>query len=299
MHGDVDAVHVVDERTRLEPVAVRVVEAVDQRVLEQRAPALGLVRRALRARVLDRVEAADGPAADVVDDADRARPQQREPVVGDAAGVDDVAVEVTDQPGGADGLQVLGPRRGDEQPGDARVGVAEDHDVAVGPRLLGDPLVDDLLAVERGAPAEQIELARRAPGAAHAREHGHVAVVDIGCVRRPRPRLERERQAGLVGEVTERGLALVRAALVPGHLEEGRAFVDDAVRRNLHVDRDAGPVRGLHVVGRRGLGRRGEYEGCEDRSESGKALHCSPPVSIEPTLIARRWAPLYPEAAVR
>ena len=48
VHRNVDAVHVVDQRARLEPVAVRVVEAVDQRVLEERAAALGLVGRALR-----------------------------------------------------------------------------------------------------------------------------------------------------------------------------------------------------------------------------------------------------------
>jgi hypothetical protein len=34
VHRDVDAVHVVDERARVVPVAVGVVETVDQRVLE-------------------------------------------------------------------------------------------------------------------------------------------------------------------------------------------------------------------------------------------------------------------------
>ena len=240
------------------PVAVGVVEAVDQRVLEERAPALGLVGRALRARVLDRVQAADRAAADVVDDADRAGPQQREAVVGDAARVDDVAVEVTDQPRGADGLQVVRPRGGDEHPGDAAVGVAEDHDVAVGPRLLGDPLVDDLLAVQRGAPAEEVELAGRATRPAHAGEHGHVAVVDMGGVRRARSGLQRERQAGLVGEVAERESCPRRSRSRSPTSRRTSGTCDETVRRHLDVDRDAGAVRRLDVVGRRGRGRRGQ-----------------------------------------
>ena len=97
VHGHVDAVHVVDERPRLEPVAVRVVETVDQRVLEQGTPPLGLVLRALGAGLLERVQAAERATADVVGDPDRARPQQREAVVGDATRIDDVTIEVADQ----------------------------------------------------------------------------------------------------------------------------------------------------------------------------------------------------------
>ena len=268
MHRHVDPVHVVDQRAGLEPVAVRVVEAVDERILEQGPAPLGLVLGALAAGVLERVEAAEGPAADVVGDADRAGPQQGETVVRDAARVDDVAVQVADQARRAHGPQRLRAGRRDEQAGDAAVGVTEDHDLAVGPRLLGDPLVDHLFAVERGAEAEEVELTGRATGAAHACEHGHVAVVDVRRMRRTRAGLEREGQARLVGEVAGWSLALVGAALVSRHLEERRTLVQRvAVRRHLHVDGDARPVRRLHVVGRRrrgGPGRNCEYGGCRD-----------------------------------
>jgi hypothetical protein len=43
----------------------------------------------------------------------------------------------------------------------------------------GDPAVDDLLAVERGAPGEEIELAARAAGPADAGVHRHV-VAGVG-----------------------------------------------------------------------------------------------------------------------
>src|SRR5688572_10566053 len=101
----VDAVHVVDERADLVPGAVRVVQPVDQRVLEQRAVALRLILRALRAGLLDREQASDRPAADVVHDADRTGPQEREAVVRDAAGIDDVAIQVPDQAGRTDRAQ--------------------------------------------------------------------------------------------------------------------------------------------------------------------------------------------------
>src|SRR5437763_1020597 len=65
----------------------------------------------------------------------------------------------------------------DLEAGDPAVGVPDDGDVAVAPRLLGDPLVDDELAVLRRLAAEEVELATRTPGAAHRRVHDHVLLV--------------------------------------------------------------------------------------------------------------------------
>src|SRR4051812_29929616 len=108
-------------------------------------------------------------------------------------------------------------RRRDHEAGDATVGMADDRHVAVGPRLLRDPVVDDELAVQGGAPAEQVELSAGAPGAARRRVHryvvvlppaGHLAAVLLG----------QTRDAVVLGE----GATLCRRAVVPRHLEDGR-----------------------------------------------------------------------------
>ena len=261
VNRDLDPLDIGHQRARVVPLAVGVVEPLEQRVLEDRPRAARLVGRALRARALGRDQAARRAAADVVDGPHDARPQQREAVVSDAAGIDDVAVDVAEQAGRADRPQVLRPGGRDHHPGQAAVGVAEDRDVAVRPRLSGDPVVDHFAAVKRRAPAEDVELAGRAAGAAQVGEHGDVAVLEVLRVRLARAGLGRDGQPGRADDVADRRLPLVRAALVAGHLEVGRARRGGrAVVGHLDVERDARAVGHGHVVGGRGLGGRGERE---------------------------------------
>ena len=164
----------------------RVVEAVHERLVGHRARALRLVGLAHSlARVLDRVEPAGRAASDVVHGPHGAGPQQREAVVGDAAGVDDVAVEVAEQ------ARMRSPRAGaraasrrpSSRSGRCRSGRRSRRRRWT--MAAGRSTVDHVLAVERGAPGEDVELADGAAGAAHVRQHGHVAVVDVR--RRGRP----------------------------------------------------------------------------------------------------------------
>ena len=188
--------------------------------------------------------------ADVVRGADPARPDEREAVVADPARVHDPAVEIVDQSRDGHGLQVLRLRGRHHETGDAAVRVAEDADGAVRPRLVGDPVVDDLLAVERGAPGEEVELAARAAGAAHRRVHGHVVPVEV--VRQLAAVVNGNRGTRRDADIFGERPAVGGSAVVPRHLEDRRvARPGDVVRGHADVHRDRHAVAHRDVAGRR------------------------------------------------
>src|SRR5204863_1462549 len=103
-------------------------------------------------------------------------PGEGEVVLEDAAGVDDVAVEVGGRRRGGDREQVRGAIGRGQELGDAAEADTDHADAAIGPRLARDPF-DRVVAVGSHRVREGVELALRASGAAHRYADDRVATL--------------------------------------------------------------------------------------------------------------------------
>ena len=276
--GHVDLLDVGDQRAGSEPLAVGLVQTLYERVVEDGAPlGQGVVGADLPAvgdvvGLLGAQDAGGHAAEQVVREADAAGPGEGEPVVAHAAGIGDAPVQVVDETRQRRRPEVLRPGRRDHEPGDAAVGVAQERDVAVRPRLAGDELVDEVLAVLGALAAEEVELAARAASAPHGRVDGDVLRVEHLA---ELPAVVTRQEGDLAeAEVVEEGAAVGRAAVVPRHLEHGGVPPPGLVAVGQpHVHRDGDAVGHRHVVvGRRagGTGRAGHRLDGDHPDEEGE-----------------------------
>ena len=156
-------------------------------------------------------------------------PLADEALVVEAVVPEDVAVGVGRRVADDDRVEVRRLERGAEQRGDGAVAVAVQRDMAVAPRLLGDPL-DDVVDVLLLAQAQQAQRAAALAAPAHVGVHARVAVVDV----------------------LGRGRAPVRL-----HVDHGR-IAPLAVAGQVHVADEVDPVTGRDGdVGHLRVGRAG------------------------------------------